>query len=366
MRYSPLLLLLSVACAPAPPPPAPLPPAALHDPSCPADFDSTVALVSRDYAGYLENAARRPVGLAALTDSVRAETTGAPGEEACPRAILRWVESFGDPHLTIYGRPTAATARRGGARGGAPPGRGLSLRFPDDSTAVLRLPTFDLRRRAAIDSLIAEHRVRLLGVPYLLIDVRGNGGGWSGSYASVLPLLYAGPIRVRGIEIWASAGNLAAMRVSLGAEGVPAELTEQIRVVLPKMEMDAGSFVPLQEDADIRLDTIYPLPRTVAVLVDRGCASACEQFVLEASQSRKVTVLGVENTRGALDYLNVRTVPLASGVRTLRFPISRLSGLPTDAVNPAGIAPDLLVPRDVADQVEFARRYLASRTAAGP
>lgn len=351
-----MALLLLAACTPRLPRPAPT--AARADPSCRADLDSTVAIVSRDYAGFADRASREAAELARRTRTARAEVAGGLDEQECTRALLRWADAFRDPHLTVAGRPSRRPAGAPGAPAPGSPGRRIELRFPDDSTAILRLPTFDLGRRAAIDSMMAEHRSRLLATPYLLIDVRQNGGGWSGSYASVLPLLYTDPIRVRGIEVWASAGNLASMRNDVGPDGVPPEVAEQIRSVVPRMEASPDRFVKLQEDAVLRLDTVYPLPRRVAVLVDRGCASACEQFVLEARQSRKVTVLGAENTRGALDYLNVRAVRLPSGYRTLRFPISRLSGLPADAVNAEGIRPEILVPPDEPDALEFARRWL--------
>ena len=293
-----------------------------------------------------------------LTDSLRAVAAAEPPEPACTAAIRLWVDAFADPHLTVYGQGGAATRGGGGGAPGRGGGRGFSVRFLDDGTALLRLPTFELARRATIDSLVAAHRERLLATPLLLIDVRGNGGGWSGSYRALLPLLADGPIRVRGIEMWASEGNLAAMRVDVGAASLPAELAEQIRAVVHRMESSIGRFVTLQPDSAIHPERVHPYPRAVGLLIDRGCASACEQFVLEARQSGKVTVFGAENTRGALDYLNVRTARLPSGVRTLRLPISRLSGLPADPVNPTGLAPDVrLAP--AADPVAHAARHLS-------
>ena len=54
-------------------------------------------------------------------------------------------------------------------------------------------------------------------------------------------------------------------------------------------------------------------PRTVAVLYDRGSGSTTEEFLLQARQSRKAVLFSHERSAGALDYANVRQVPLPSG-----------------------------------------------------
>src|SRR5258705_1608903 len=77
------------------------------------------------------------------------------------------------------------------------------------------------------------------------------------------------------------------------------------------------------------------MPRRVALLVDHHCASSCEELVFEARQSRKVTVLGSENTAGVDDYGNVRSLWLP-GWRRMRVPTSRER---RERVDPGGVAP---------------------------
>jgi C-terminal processing protease CtpA/Prc len=77
---------------------------------------------------------------------------------------------------------------------------------------VLRLPSFAVNRKPAVDQLVNDNRTRLLSTPYLVIDVRGNGGGWTDAYSSVMPLLYTDPIFVDGMDAWASPGNIASVR----------------------------------------------------------------------------------------------------------------------------------------------------------
>jgi hypothetical protein len=328
------------------------------DPGCARDLDSLTTAVRRDYAGFPDRAPSREPALAALTDSVRAAaaTAATPGE--CTAALRRWIAFFGDRHLSVS---EANPAPAPGAPASPPEPREPTARMLDDSTVVIRLPDFNQRRKPAIDSVIAANRARILSAPYLIVDVRGNGGGWTESYASLLLLVATGPIVVRGTSMRASEGNIAYARQMAAAPGMAPAIRDRIRALIPEMEARRGGFVPVDDDREIRFDTVHPLPRAVAVLVDRRCASSCEQFALDARQSRRVVVAGAESTRGMLDYGNVRTVSLPSGERRLHLPTSRSRRLPAEPLDATGVVPTLRVPPDEADAVAFARRELARR-----
>jgi C-terminal processing protease CtpA/Prc len=221
---------------------------------------------------------------------------------------------------------------------------------------VLRLPTLDVEYKPAIDSLMRENLARLRVTPYLIVDLRGNGGGCTCAYDAVTPLLYTDPIHSDGMDVLSSAANTAWLRD--WATTHEAEFSERDKALygaaLSRLDAHPNQFVVLSPDSVVTRDMVYSLPRKVAVLVDGGCASSCEDFVLEARQSRKVTVLGFENTSGMHDYGDVRGVPLP-GWRRLRVPIARSRGERIDFI---GLAPAVRIPKDVADPVEFARRYL--------
>ncbi|MBW3569958.1 MAG: S41 family peptidase [Gemmatimonadetes bacterium] len=364
-------LLSAAACAApgerletatAPPPLA----AAAVDPGCAVDWDSTYTIVSRDYAGFAGKTAgpERAAAFAAVTDRVRAELRSAADAEACTAALQRWIAFFGDRHLQLWQPGAPAPQPAGPAPAPAQEPR-LSVAFLDDSTALLTLPDFGQRWKGAIDSLVAAHRERLLATPYLVIDVRGNGGGWTASYASVLPLLYTDPIHVDGIEGWASEGNVAEARRMVESPDTPEQLKAQIRPMLGLLEANRGRFVRFAGDDTVTFDTVHPLPRAVAIVADRRCASTCEQFLLDARQSRKVTVFASENTRGMLDYGNLRTVRLPSGARRLAVPTTRSLRLPENPMDLVGIAPGVRIPPGETDPVRFAARHLRSHGGAG-
>ncbi len=335
--------------------------------TCAADFDALEAKVRGDYAGFQDKVTSlgREAELDAFTERVRGEVRAAADSAACTAALRRWTGFFRDRHLAVSEtRPRPAKEAK---KPDAAPGvdEGLpTLRFYEDGTAVLRLPDFGDSYKEPIDKLIAVNRERLFAAPYLVIDVRGNGGGWTDAYNAVLPLLYTDPIFRDGMDVWASPGNIASAREIASSEKVPAAIRNQARELLARMEKSPGQFVTMVEDGELKFDSVLPMPRAIAVLVDRRCASTCEQFVLDARQSRKVKVLGDRSTGGLLDYGNALTTPLPSGERRMHVPTTRSRRLPAIALDLAGIMPDIRLPRNEPDAVEFARRYLKSAPAA--
>jgi C-terminal processing protease CtpA/Prc len=230
-----------------------------------------------------------------------------------------------------------------------------SLQFLDDSTLSVRLPSFASTYKPVIDSLLGANSQQLRATMYLIVDVRGNGGGYTGSYDSLTPLLYTDPVHFHGVDVWASPANIAHYRTMRGSTFLSATDLALIAAFLTRAERRANQFVQLTPDDVIRRDTVFPLPRRVAVLVDSGCASSCEDFVLEARQSRKVTLIGT-HTAGTHDYGEVHGVWLP-GWRRVALPASRVRGLRIDNV---GIVPAVPIPESEADAVTFARRYLYS------
>lgn len=334
-------------------------------PSCAADFEYVHAVITRDYAGYRDRLAESATVIGALTDSVRATADRASSDSACTALLQRWLAPFSahDHHLQLW-QPRRSPA--GTAGGGRQETRSLPLlAFPDDSTAVLTLPSFDERYKPAIDSLLGAHWTRLIATPFLVINVQDNGGGATRAYAAALPLLYTRPIPRDGMDFWVSDANLAMVRALAADATAPPGLRAEAARVLPSLEANVGRFAPMEAADTIRLEQVHATPRAVAILTGAGCASSCEQFVLDAMQSAKVVVLGVQPTAGFLDYGNVLTVTPPQGIRRLAFATSRSRRLPDRAMDHTGIAPQVMIPREVADRVAFAIRYLKERRAGG-
>ena len=105
------------------------------------------------------------------------------------QGLKRVTHFFRDGHLDVWqaAAPTEPVAGPSPGPTSIPaddPDR-PSLRFVDDSTALLRLPDFTETYKPLIDSLIATNLVALTAKPFLIVDLRGNGGGYTGSYRRV-------------------------------------------------------------------------------------------------------------------------------------------------------------------------------------
>ncbi len=280
-----------------------------RDPACVALADSVVAVVTRDHPGWAERdtVARLPLwrGVAGLRRDAAAAREG-----ACAGLITGWLARLDDPHLALVSPAGAPPPARGqpAARETRP-----SLSWRDDTTAVLRLPSFALAVRGAVDSLLAASWDRLTRAPVLVVDVRGNGGGCDCAYDRLRDLLYTGPVRVAGAEVWATAGAIAQYEAWAVDPRQAADFRAMIARALPALRRGAGGWVPLVPAQVYRRPRVLARPARVEVLADSGCASSCEDFLAEARQSAKAFVPPEVRTAGATQYGNVRTVPLPLG-----------------------------------------------------
>jgi hypothetical protein len=227
--------------------------------------------------------------------------------------------------------------RRFAARGEAP------------GTVVLHLPSFDDPVR--MDSLFAAEADRIRDAERLLIDLRGNGGGSDYNFRALVPLLYTDPIRIVSNEVLATPANIAANAALAADTTIPAGIREQLSRQVEDMKASEGGWLPFP-DRTHELSEVLERPARVAVLVDGRCASSCEQFLLMARQSRKVTIYG-EPTAGILDFGNVRSATMPSGTLRLFYPTTRSKRLPHAPVDGIGVLPDVLVPDGHADPVAW-------------
>ena len=240
------------------------------------------------------------------------------------------------------------------------PSDAMFLKRLSPATMWLRLPDFGDERADVLKTLLRDRATDLASSPNLVIDLRGNGGGSDRVYAPLLPLLYTQPIYSVGIELRASADN-AALRQAL-ADRYRAEVPDAAATLdrQNKLMRDRpGGYVqPDPKPFSItRFDAVLPSPKRVVVLID-GAGSSGEQFILDARQSRKVTLMGRRNSAGVLDFANVVSMPTPSGRYEVHWAISRSLRLPEDPVDPDGIAPHVAIPKAERDPVRYAQAWL--------
>jgi hypothetical protein len=219
------------------------------------------------------------------------------------------------------------------------------VRQLNDHTVLIQIPSFYNDVSFRIDSLFVANEQKLRSTRDLIIDVRGNGGGSDYNYSRLLPLIYTKPMHTVNAATYATQDNMLRLAAIAEEPGLNRAVRNDLLRRIDLMSQHMGEFIP-EPDFTTTFDSVMANPRRVAIIMDHGCASTCEQFILTARQSDKVTLYG-ENTAGILDYANLLAAPLnACADLTLRYPSTRSKRLPHDPVDPVGIAPTVRIPPD--------------------
>jgi hypothetical protein len=241
------------------------------------------------------------------------------------------------------------------------PGDEFAILRLDADTLYLRLPSFGDQHTATVRKLMADHAEELMRTPNLIVDVRGNGGGSDFVYDPVLPYLYTRPIWRIGVEVRVSPDNMR-LRAEV-AKSLAAASPEAAGVLASesdRMKTATSPFIRREPPVEVvSLPAVSSMPERIAVLVDRAGSSA-ENFIMDARQSRKVVLMGQENSAGVIDFGEMMSMPAPSGRFALAWGTTRSLRLPNDPVDPHGIAPDVLIPGSVDDPVAYAARWLAA------
>ena len=299
--------------------------------------------------------------LALATASTAAAT--AADARACDAILENYVGMWRKGHLHVKGGSAQDVAKPAPAQPAVPgqpaPSKEPSLQVLSDNTVLLNLPSFHARYRTAVAALLDTHRAALASRPNWILDVRRNGGGSDVTYAPLLQWISSGESVTIGAEWLSTPANIAGQEsvCALLAPGDKACTDFAAKAVATMRTVKPGEYVA-QNGGDLvsyaRQDTPEPRrPVRVAVLIDRDCASSCEEFLLAARQSFHVKLIG-RNSYGALDYSNLRLHALPSGMRQLQYATSRSGRLPQLQVDLGGIMPDIYLPppRDEAARAE--------------
>jgi C-terminal processing protease CtpA/Prc len=231
----------------------------------------------------------------------------------------------------------------------------------DRRTIVLRLRSFGYEDMAMVQGLISSITPMLQKTENLIIDLRDNSGGSDFAWQGLLPLVYTQPIKGVAASLYSTPDNIARLERQASDPSLDPAVRAWLGREVAAMRAHPGEFVR-QPDPVYKADRVLPYPKRVGVLVNRGCASSCEQLVLTLRQSRKVTIFG-ERTAGAVDYTNLVAAAVPGGEFDLVYPVSRSQRLPEVAMDEKGIQPDVLIPLSASSQVDWVHERLANRTA---
>lgn len=218
-----------------------------------------------------------------------------------------------------------------------------AYRDVNDSTAYIRIKSFDDHFAKKIKSVVKANEKKLKTKPYLIIDLRYNGGGSDFSYSPLMPYIYTQPIKKVGVDVYATPDNAQAwQRVIDDNPKLPKSVRNDISDIVAKMKEKPNQMVNIFEDHTDTLQTFYPTTKKVVILIDEDCGSSTEQFLIEARQSSKVILAG-HHTMGVLDYSNVRMVDFECMPLTLGYSTTRSRRIPNEAIDGKGVQPNVIL-----------------------
>lgn len=222
----------------------------------------------------------------------------------------------------------------------------------DSNTLYLRIPSFELGQKNAIDSVLASNKNLLARTPNLIIDIRGNGGGSDLSFVNITPYLFTNHITTSGVEYFSTPLNNQRMFDFFNSPDYQNLLTEKQKKWAKRsydsLQKHVGEFIYLDESLiDEKVDGRKQLfPQQVGIIIDEYVGSSAEQFLLAAKQSKKVKLFGTP-TFGALDIANMYSLKSPCNEYVLGYGLSRSRRLPAYALDDKGIQPDFFIANNI-------------------
>lgn len=195
---------------------------------------------------------------------------------------------------------------------GLPPAaqREKSYRFQvlDSATNYLKLTSFDRGLKAELDSFYRGIDAAIQSKPYLIIDVRDNGGGSEECYYDLVKYIYTKPLQTDQAEVWVSPDNIQRYQEASYSPQLIERMKNAKQGVFIPQTRDSMSYWTMEGTGN---------PKRVALLFNRQTASSAEGLILYCLQSSKVITIG-ENSGGFIGYGDVMAAPLPCGKFSLR------------------------------------------------
>ncbi|MEO1654045.1 MAG: S41 family peptidase, partial [Bacteroidota bacterium] len=207
----------------------------------------------------------------------------------------------------ILGASWVKTTKKDARDYSASPNNNFDFKMLNDSTAYLCIPSFSGGYSAKIDSLYQAADAKIRITPYLMIDVRDNGGGSDANVSPLLPYIYTNPIQGDRVELLVTEDNInlwkkwkeewEADSINYGKDQV-----KWIRSEVARMEKaKPNTFILRSKARKYKIKDKASLPKAVAVIQNQYCASSCETLLFWARQSDKTILVG-ENSGGYVGY----------------------------------------------------------------
>ena len=319
-----------------------------------AEFDWFTGFVSRNYPGYKIKTQGKEREWKTWTDSLRSSIAQRP--DTLPCLIDEYIQRFKDRHLWVnttnqgqiqfHDLLQRVRARYRAKHKPETTNMYYTAKPMNDSTYFLRIPSF---RDSTSNQMSKDNWDAITSRPYLIVDLRCNGGGNDQNFDALADLTYSGPYLTHGVEQYATPDFLALFK-DIIAHDPQSEWRDYLQELTDSMENHLGDYVlrpGMQRIRLVRRDTVYQNPRRIGLLIHGRNASSAEQYILEAKESEKVVLFGNERTSGTLDLSNVFAITSPSGWFKLYIPTTRSCRWPDIVIDGKGIAPQIPIPYEI-------------------
>lgn len=189
----------------------------------------------------------------------------------------------------------------------------LILKEIDNETNYMYIPTFSGDWYAKILEFYKKYDSIIQSKPYLIIDVRNNGGGSDACVYPLLTYIYTKPFYGDNVDVYSTKENI---RKSIEwyeqnkkdtinfDKFFFKEITDEIESM---KSVPNKTFITRSKGEQIKLDTIVKNPSKIAIITNKHCASSCETLLFWAKESDKTIIVG-ENSGGYVGYGEISEV----------------------------------------------------------
>lgn len=216
----------------------------------------------------------------------------------------------------------------------------ISFKKVSKDICILKIQDAWLTNKPLVDSVVGANLITIKATPYLIVDIRGNGGGHIQTFDTIMPLIYTKPFKTDGLVLRASKDNISLYK-EISEDPMYADDAARLKRTVQKMEENIGKMVVISYPHSFSYEKVMAFPKKVAVIVDRKTGSASEMFVQKAKQSDKVLIVGT-NTKGALDYTEIaRPRDLPCPYFKFYCPMGTGNHIVFPLIDNVGISPDI-------------------------
>jgi len=330
---------------------------------CTKVLEEAIDKTSRIYAGFEDKVTDKTRSqYETLVTGLRAKAKNVKDENNCKGLLRSYVAFFRDSHVFIWLESERQgfidSLNRIGAKATDP----VAFKQLNKDFLYAKLQLFNQKEVDKIDSLFASNRDLLAKTPYLIFDLRGNGGGNASTSDEMAKLIYTNPITYPAWDYRSSPEYIEASEKYLKRQkDTTAQWYLKSKRLLELLKSHPGELVTDGEDYKREYDSIpRGYPQHVAFLIDKDCGSATEFYIFEGKQSKKVTIFGT-NSHGVMDYGSDQTFKLCDGSIRLALPWGRNGWVRDFRIDNVGFKPDVPIPSTEKDWVGFVQKYYRKR-----